>query len=85
MTEASATHCSSLSPQSPVSGECSLPGQPSRPVTLHPPREAGTEKAATELRLAHLPTSAGYTRPSTVCSEPRSSVAPQWKWNCFSL
>lgn len=30
-------------------------------------------------------TSAGNIFPSTVCSEPLSSEAPQWKWNCLSL
>lgn len=37
------------------------------------------------LRKYLFRTSAGYLVPATVCSEPLSSLAPQWKWNCFSL
>lgn len=33
--------------------------------------------------FSSLSTSQGNLMPSTVCSEPLSSLAPQWKWNCL--
>lgn len=69
-------------------------GEPRVPGTLflgsracRPPCEQAWHMESTHVWDVgwHLRTSAGYTRPSTVCSEPHVSAAPQWKWNCFSL